>query len=319
MLSCAILDDYQDCALTFADWKSLQGIMVKTFTEFIPTIEALVAQLAEFDIIVIMRERTKIDAALLERLPRLKLLITTGMKNDAIDIKAAVDRGIVVCGTKSLPDPAPELAWGLLLSLARNIPKEVASVRSGGWQTTIGTGLEGKTLGIIGLGKIGTRVAHVAQAFDMSVIAWQPRPNEAAFKAAGVEAAVSLDDLMTRSDFVTVHMVLAESTRGLIGAKELEKMKPTAMFINDARGPLVDEQALIQVLKENRIAGAALEVYDTEPLPADHPFRTLPNVIATPHLGYVTRENYKLFYEEAVEDIQGWLVGTPVRVLSPPK
>ncbi len=315
MMKCAILDDYQDCALGFADWNSLQGVEVKTFTEFIPTPQALAAQLADYEVIVAMRERTRIDADLLGRLPKLKLIVSTGMKNEAIDIEAAGKCGVLVCGTKSLPTPAPELAWGLLLSVARQIPQEVASVRTGGWQTTIGIGLEGKTLGIVGLGKIGARVARIAQAFDMSVLAWQPKPDEAAFQAAGVEAAASLEDLMERSDFVSVHMVLVKETRGLIDAKALAKMKPSAFLINDSRGPVIDEQALIEALQQKRIAGAGLDVYDVEPLPTDHPFRTLPNVIATPHLGYVTKENYEVFFTEAVEDIRMWLLGTPTRVL----
>ena len=315
MMKCAVLDDYQNCALGFADWNSLQGVEVKNFTEFIPTSEALAAQLADYEVIVAMRERTRIDADLLGRLPKLKLIVSTGMKNEAIDIEAAVKRGVLVCGTKSLPTPAPELAWGLLLAAARQIPQEAASVRGGGWQTTIGVGLDGKTLGIVGLGKIGARVARVAQAFGMTVLAWQPKPDEAAAKAAGVETASSMDDLMERSDFVSVHMVLVEETRGLIDAKALAKMKPTAFLINDSRGPVIDEQALIEALQQKRIAGAGLDVYDVEPLPVDHPFRTLPNVIATPHLGYVTKENYEIFYTEAVENIRMWLLGTPTRVL----
>jgi phosphoglycerate dehydrogenase-like enzyme len=294
-------------------------VQVKNFTDAITTPDALVEQLAGFEIMVAMRERTRFDAALLARLPRLKLLITTGMRNNAIDVAAAAARGIMVCGTQILPYPAPELAWGLLLALARNIPDQVASVRAGGWQTQIGVGLEGKTLGIVGLGKIGTRMARVAQAFNMSVLAWQPTITEERCKAAGVECASSLDDLMERSDIVTVHMVLADSTRGMIGSHELARMKPTAMLVNTARGPLVNEEALVQALKEKRIAGAALDVFDTEPLPATHPFRTLPNVIATPHLGYVTRENYQIFFADAVEDIQNWLQGTPVRVLPQPR
>jgi len=315
MLKCAILDDYQNCALGFADWNSLQGVEVKNFTEFIPTPDTLATQLADYDIVIAMRERSRIDADLLGRLPKLKLIVSTGMKNEAIDTEAAAKRDVIVCGTKSLPTPAPELAWGLLLAAARHIPQEVASVRDGGWQTTIGIGLEGKTLGIVGMGMIGTRVARVAQAFDMSVIAWQPKPDEAAFKAAGVGSAASLEDLMERSDFVSVHMVLVEATRGLIDAKVLAKMKPTAFLINDSRGAVIDEQALIEALQQKRIAGAGLDVFDMEPLPADHPFRSLPNVIATPHLGYVTRENYQLFFNEAVEDIRMWLLGIPTRVL----
>lgn len=315
MLKCAILDDYHNCAFALADWHSLQGVESTNFTEVVQPGKDRAADLADYEILVAMRERTKIDADLLERLPKVKLIVTTGKKNEAIDIAAATKRGIVVCGTKSLATPAPELAWGLLLTTARNISQEAANFREGGWQTTIGLGLAGKTLGIVGFGKIGVRVARVAKAFDMQVIAWQPRPDQAAVTAAGAELAKSLEDLMERSDFVSVHMVLAESTRGLIGAKALSKMKPTAILVNDSRGPVVDEAALIEVLKEKKIAGAALDVYDTEPLPADRPFRTLTNVVATPHLGYVTMENYRLFYTEAVEDIKAWLLGTPLRVL----
>ncbi len=318
MLNCAILDDYQNCSLGFADWASLNDITVKNFTTFIAT-NQLAKELADFEIIVAMRERTVFDAKLLAALPKLKLLVTTGMKNSAIDMDAAKQHGITVCGTKSLPYPAPELTWGLLLALARHIPVEVASLRSGGWQTRLGVGLNGKMLGIVGLGKIGKRIAKIAQAFEMSVIAWQPTIKEEDYKAAGVECASSLDDLMQRSDAVTIHMVLAESTTGMIGAHELSLMKPTALLVNAARGPLVDESALVQILKEKRIGGAALDVFDTEPLPEDHPFRTLPNVLATPHLGYVTRENYRLFYSEAVEDIQAWQNGEPVRALPEPK
>ncbi len=319
MLNCAILDDYQNCAFGFADWGSLDGVQVKNFTDTLTTADTLAERLAGFEIIVAMRERTRFDAALLAYLPRLKLLVTTGMRNHAIDLAAADAHGITVCGTQGLPGPTPELVWGLLLALARNIPAEVASVRAGGWQTQVGVGLEGKTLGIVGLGKIGTRVARVAQAFHMAVLAWQPTITEERCKAAGVECAAGLDDLMERSDIVTVHMVLADSTRGMIGARELARMKPTAMLVNTARGPIVEEEALVQALKEKRIAGAALDVCDVEPLPESHPFRTLPNVITTPHIGYVTRENYRIFYGEAVEDIRNWLRGTPVRVLSQPR
>ncbi len=319
MLNCAILDDYQNCAFEFADWGSLDGVQVKNFSDTITRVDALADRLAGCEIIVAMRERTRFDAALLARLPRLKLLVTAGLRNQAIDLAAADAHGITVCGTQGLPSPTPELVWGILLALARNIPGEAASVRGGGWQRQIGVGLEGKTLGIVGLGKIGTRVARVAQAFQMAVLAWQPTITEERCKAAGVECAAGLDDLMERSDIVSVHMVLADSTRGMIGARELARMKPTAMLVNTARGPIVDEEALVQALKEKRIAGAALDVYDVEPLPDTHPLRTLSNVIATPHVGYVTRENYRIFYGDAVEDIRNWLQGTPVRVLSQPR
>jgi phosphoglycerate dehydrogenase-like enzyme len=319
LLNCAILDDYQNCALGFADWASLDGVQVENFTDNLASADALVERLAKYEIIVAMRERTRFDAALLARLPRLKLLVTTGMRNQAIDLAAADAQGITVCGTQGSPSATPELVWGILLALARNIPGEVASVRAGGWQTHVGVGLEGKTLGIVGLGKIGVRVARVAQAFHMAVLAWQPTITEERCKAAGVECAAGLDDLMERSDIVTVHMVLADATRGMVGARELARMKPTAMLVNTSRGPVVDETALVRALKEKRIAGAALDVYDVEPLPGSHPFRTLPNVIATPHIGYVTREGYRVFYGDAIEDIRSWLQGTPVRVLSQPR
>jgi phosphoglycerate dehydrogenase-like enzyme len=312
---CAILDDYQDCALGFADWASLDGVQVKNFTYAISTQDEQAEQLAEFEIIVAMRERTRFDAALLARLPRLKLLVTTGMRNAAIDMAAAAALGIALCGTRSLSYPTPELTWGLLLALARNIPAEAASVRDEKWQTRMGLGLCGKTLGIIGLGKIGSQIARYAQAFGMPVLAWSRSLTDEKCQSAGVERSLSLDALLQRADIVTLHMVLADSTRGMIGARELGLLKPTALLVNTSRGPLVDEQALLQTLTEKRIAGAALDVFDTEPLPASHPLRTLPNVVVTPHLGYVCRENYKIFYGDAVEDIQAWLKGSPVRTL----
>jgi phosphoglycerate dehydrogenase-like enzyme len=308
---CAILDDYQDCALGFADWASLDGVGVKNFTHAITT-----EQLGEFEIIVAMRERTRFDAALFAGLPRLQLLITTGMRNAAIDLTAAAARGVVVCGTRSLAYPAPELTWGLLLALAKQIPAEVASVREGNWQTQMGLGLSGKTLGIVGLGKIGSQIARYAQAFDMPVLAWSRNLTDERCESVGVERAPSLDALLQRADVVTLHLVLSDSTRGIIGARELGLMKPAALLVNTSRGPLIDEASLLQTLTEKRIAGAALDVFDTEPLPAEHPLRTLPNVVATPHIGYVCRENYELFYGDAVEDIQAWLKGSPIRTVA---
>jgi phosphoglycerate dehydrogenase-like enzyme len=320
VLRCAVLDDYQDCALGFADWSSLKGVQVTNFTVVITTADALAEQLAEYEIIVAMRERTRFDATLLARLPRLKLLVTTGMRNSAIDITAAHARGITVCGTRILPYPAPELTWGLLLALARHIPAEVASVRAGEkWQTRIGVGLSGKTLGIVGLGKVGSQITRFAHAFEMRVLAWSPNITVERCESAGAERAPSLDALLQRSDIVTLHIVLAESTRGMIGARELALLKPTALLVNTSRGPLIDEKALVQTLTENRIAGAALDVYDTEPLPAAHPLRTLPNVVVTPHIGYVTRENYQIFYNDAIDDIQAWFKGSPIRTLPSPK
>jgi phosphoglycerate dehydrogenase-like enzyme len=264
-------------------------VKVDSIPDAITTLDASAERLAGYQILVAMRERTRFDAALFERLPHLRLLITTGMWNAAIDLQAAATRDITVCGTRGVAYPAPELAWGVLLALARHIPAEVASLRAGKrWQTHIGVGLCGKTLGVVGLGKIGSRIARYAQAFEMPVIAWSPHLTD---------------------------MVLAESTRGMIGARELALLKPSALLVNTSRGPLIDETALIQTLTENRIAGAALDVYDTEPLPLEHPFRRLPNVVATPHIGYVTRENYQIFYTDAVENIQAWLKSSPVRVL----
>jgi phosphoglycerate dehydrogenase-like enzyme len=312
---CAILDDYQGCALDFADWASLDGVDVKNFTHAITTADELAEQLAAFEIIVAMRERTRFDAALFARLPRLQLLVTTGMRNAAIDLTAAATRSVTVCGTRSLSYPAPELTWGLLLALARQIPAEVAAVREGKWQTQMGLGLSGKTLGIIGLGKIGSQIARYAQAFDMPVLAWSRSLTNEQCQSIGVERALSLDTLLQRADVVTLHLVLSDSTRGIMGARELGLMKPTALLVNTSRGPLIDEASLLQTLTQNRIAGAALDVFDIEPLPASHPLRSLPNVVLTPHIGYVCRENYEIFYGDAVEDIQAWLEGSPVRVL----
>jgi phosphoglycerate dehydrogenase-like enzyme len=316
---CAILDDYQDCALGFADWASLDGVEVKNFTHAITTTDELAEQLAGFEIIVAMRERTRFDASLLARLSSLKLLITTGMRNASIDLATAAARGIAVCGTRSLSYPAPELTWGLLLALARQIPAEVAAVREGNWQTQMGLGLSGKTLGIVGLGKIGNQIARYAQAFDMPVLAWSRNLTDEQCQSVGVERAPSLDSLLQRADVVTLHLVLSDSTRGIMGARELGLMKPAALLVNTSRGPLIDEASLLQTLTQNRIAGAALDVFDFEPLPAAHPLRTLPNVVATPHIGYVCRENYKLFYGDAVEDIHAWLKGSQVRTLPEPK
>jgi phosphoglycerate dehydrogenase-like enzyme len=315
VLKCAILDDYQSCALGFADWTSLSGVEVTTFTDSIAP-GALAKELAEFELIVAMRERTKFDAKLLSSLPRLKLLVTTGMRNSSIDVDAAVAGGVTVCGTRGLSSPTPELTWGLLLALCRHIPADVASVRARErWQTRIGVGLSGKTLGIVGLGTIGRQIARFARAFEMRVLAWSRHLTDAKCESAGAERVASLEDLLGRADIVTLHMVLSDSTRAMIGARELALLKPTALLVNTSRGPLIDEKALVQALTERRIAGAALDVYDTEPLPAEHPFRKLSNVVATPHVGYVTRETYEIFYRDAVEDIQSWLKDSPVRTL----
>src|ERR1700730_14425698 len=317
MARVALLDDYQGVALSMADWKSLPAdAEVVAFPDHIADQSKLAARLADFDIVMAMRERTPFPRALLERLPKLKLLITAGMRNASIDMKAAAGRGVLVCGTAGLPYPTAELAWGLILGLMRRIPAEDRATREGRWQTSLGLGLNGKTLGVLGLGTLGSRVARVGRAFEMEVLAWSQ--NLTAERAAEVGATlVPKDELLARSDLVSIHLVLGERTRGLIGARELGLMKRTAYLVNTSRGPIVDEAALVRALREGTIAGAGLDVFGTEPLPLDHPFRSLPNTVIAPHLGYVTEETYRIFYGHAMEDIQAFLRGEPVRVLRP--
>jgi phosphoglycerate dehydrogenase-like enzyme len=316
MTRVAILDDYQSVALSLADWKSLgPEVSVQAFHERLRGDDNLAKDISDFEIIVAMRERTRFPRSLLERLPKLKLLVTTGMLNVAIDVKAAAELGIVVSGTALLTPPTAELTWGLIIALARHIPQEVQDMRAGGWQTTIGVGLDGKVLGILGLGKLGGEVARVGRAFHMEVIAWSQ--NLTAEHASSLGATrVEKDELFRRADYVTIHMVLSKRTRGLVTARELALMKPGAYLINTSRGPIVDERALIDALTNRKFAGAALDVYDEEPLPPDHPLRELDNVVLTPHLGYVTFENYRLCYGQAVENIRAFLVGQPIRVVS---
>lgn len=317
MRTCLILDDYQDAALGLADWARLADcVAVSTITGHIADRDALVSRIDQAEILVIMRERTPFPADLLARLPRLKLLVTSGMRNLAIDVAAARSRGITVCGTESSPTPPTELTWALILGLARHIPVENRNLRDGGpWQSTIGTDLAGATLGILGLGKIGTRVAEIGRAFGMRVIAWSPNLDETRAASAGVERAQSKDALLEASDVVTIHLVLGERTRGLLGEAELRRMRPGAILVNTSRAPIVDQAALVRALEERWIAGAGLDVFETEPLPADSPFRHLPNVLALPHVGYVTRNNYRTFFTQAVEDIEAWLAGSPIRQL----
>ena len=317
MARVALLDDYQGVALGMADWKSLPtGTEVVVFKDHLADEDALAARLADFDIIMALRERTPFPRTLLERLPKLKLLITAGMRNASIDMKAAAERGVLVCGTAGLPYPTAELAWGLILGLARRIPAEDRATREGRWQTSLGLGLNGKTLGVLGLGTLGSRVARVGRALEMKVLAWSQ--NLTAERAAAEDAMlVAKDDLLARSDFVSIHLVLSERTRGLVGARELGLMKRSAYLVNTSRGPIVDEAALIRALGDGTIAGAGLDVFDEEPLPRDHPFRRLPNIVITPHLGYVTEETYRIFYGQTVEDIKAYLDGTPLRVLRP--
>ncbi|MEE7447836.1 hydroxyacid dehydrogenase [Methylobacterium radiotolerans] len=312
-----MLDDYQQAALALADWARLSDrVAVSAIAQHIPDRDDLVARIAQAEILVIMRERTPFPAALLERLPRLELLVTSGMRNLAIDLAAATARNVVVCGTESSPTPPMELTWALILGLARHVAPESGTLRAGGpWQSTIGTDLAGATLGILGLGKIGTRVAEIGRAFGMRVMAWSPNLDEARAAAAGVERAATKEALLEASDFVTIHLVLGDRTRGLLGSAELRRMRRDAFLVNTSRAPIVDQAALVRALEEGWIAGAGLDVFETEPLPTDSPFRRLPNVLALPHLGYVSRNNYRTFFTQAVEDIEAWLAGAPIRRL----
>ena len=318
MQTCLILDDYQNAALGLADWARLSDrVAVSTIIDHIADRDALVSRIEQAEILVIMRERTPFPADLLARLPRLKLLVTSGMRNLAIDVAAARARGITVCGTESSPTPPTELTWALILGLARHLPFENRNLRERGpWQSTVGTDLAGATLGVLGLGKIGTRVAAIGRAFGMRVIAWSTNLDDARAAAAGVERAESKEALLDASDVVTIHLVLGDRTRGLLGEAELHRMRPSAILVNTSRAPIVDQAALVRALEEGWIAGAGLDVFETEPLPADSPFRHLPNVLALPHVGYVTLNNYRTFFTQAVEDIEAWLAGAPIRLLS---
>ncbi len=310
----AILDDYQGAALEFGDWAQLPAdTEVVPFQEHIDDDQELAARLAGFDVIVAMRERTPFTRARLERLGDLRLLVTTGMFNAAIDMKAARELGILVTGTGGVLNPTAELTWGLILSLARQIPQEDRNVREGGWQKTVGTDLAGATLGLVGLGNLGATVAAVGLAFGMDVIAWSQNLTQERADAVGVRR-VEKEEVFETADFVSVHLVLSERSRGLIGGRELSLMKPTAYLVNTSRGPIVDEAALISALEHGGLAGAGLDVFDQEPLPPHHAFRRLPNVVITPHVGYVSRRCYQVFYKEIVEDIAGYLRGEPIRV-----
>jgi len=308
-----VLDDYQNIARTLADWDSLDA-EVEVINSFIGDQDELVRRLAGAQVVVAMRERTRFTAELLDRLADLKLLVSTGRRNAAIDLKATDRLGITVCGTGYLPSPTAEHTWALILAAQRNLETELAAMREGAWQTTVGLGLHGKTLALLGLGNLGQRVARIGQAFGMDTIAWSQ--NLTAERAAehGV-TAVTKEELFARADVLSVHLVLSKRTRGLVGAADLAAMKPGALLVNTSRGPIVDEQALVDAVREQRIR-AALDVYDEEPLPADHPLRALSGATLTPHLGYVTREVYEIFYRDAVDDIAAWRDGNPVRVMT---
>jgi phosphoglycerate dehydrogenase-like enzyme len=312
----AVLDDYQSVASTYADWSRLpEPVEVVEFADHVADEDALVARLAPFDVVVAMRERTPLPRSVLERLPNLRLLVTTGMRNKSIDVEAAVERGIVVSGTGSPSTATAELTWGLILAVLRSIPQEDAALRVGGWQHTLGGDLAGARLGVVGLGRLGSQVARVGQAFGMDVVAWSQNLTDERAAEHGVRR-VGREELFATSDVVTVHLLWSRRTRGLIGADDFTRMKPTAIFINTSRGPIVQEQALIECLRTGTIAGAGIDVYDQEPLPPDHPMRTLPRTVLTPHLGYVTRGTYEVFYGEAVEDVAAWMSGAPIRTLS---
>src|SRR6266850_1884918 len=303
----AVLDDYQNAALENADWSVLRDRAdIEVFHDHLADPDAVIERLLPFDVVCVMRERTPLPRNVIERLPNLKLIASTGPGNSSINIEAAGDHGIALVHTGYRSDPTIEFTWALILASARHIVRESNSVRSGGWQRTVGTDLGGKTLGVLGLGWIGSQVARVGSAFGMNLIAWSQNMTPEAAKAAGA-ILVSKDQLFERADILTIHLVLSNRTRGLVGAGELERMKPTARLINAPRGPIVKEKALIRVLKKKKIAGAAIDVFDIEPLPASHPFRTLDNVLATPHIGYVSHDLYNTFYEDTVSNIRKWL------------
>jgi len=307
----AILDDYQDAALRLADWSAVRRrAEITVFNDHLADPAAVVERLRPFDIVCVMRERTPLSRNILQQLPRLKLIASTGLRNASIDMRAAEERGIVVTATGYESTPTIEFSWALILASARHLAREVASVRDGGWQTSIGANLRGKCLGVIGLGNIGKEVARIALAFGMTVIAWSQNLTSEIASAAGA-TLVDKDALFRQADIVTVHLILSRRTVGLVGAAELARMKPTAWLINTSRGPIVDQAALIETLQARRIAGAALDVFDVEPLPVDHPFRKLDNVLATPHIGYVTEELYRTFYGDAAASIAAWLESNP--------
>ncbi len=314
---CAILDDYQNVAKGLADWSKLPEVEVKVFNDAVRrTDDETIRDVKDFDIVVMMRERTPFPRKVIEALPKLKLLITTGMANRSIDAAAAAERNVTVCGTTSYGNPTTGITFGLMIELTRRIGWENNRMKNGApWQVTLGADIEGQTLGILGLGKLGTRAAGVAKAFGMKTIAWSQNLTPEKCQELGVEY-VSKDDLFRRSDFVTVHVQLSDRTRNLITAKELGLMKKTAYVINTSRGPIIDEKALIAALTAKQIAGAGLDVFDVEPLPLDHPFRKMGNVVITPHLGYVSQQNYDRYYPDIVENIRGWLDKKPVRVVA---
>jgi phosphoglycerate dehydrogenase-like enzyme len=311
----AVLDDYQGVAAEMADWAGrLPGAEVRFFHEHIPDPDVLVTVLEPFDVVVAMRERTPFPEEVLARLPRLRLLVTTGMRNASISLPAARDRGVVVSGTRGIPGSTSELTWALILGLVRNVAADDARLRTGRWQEAVGLNLEGRSLGVVGLGRQGARVARIGLAFGMNVVAWSPNLTEERAAEHGVSLA-SRESLFGSADVVTLHMVLSERSRGLVGEADLKAMKPSAFLVNTSRAGLVDQEALARALSEHWIAGAGLDVFDTEPLPVDHWLRSAPRTLLSPHMGYVTEDSYRVFYGDAVEDIAAFLGGAPVRTL----
>ncbi len=312
----AILDDYHRIALESADWGSLpKGCDITVFTNHLGPEPAVIEALQKYDVIVAMRERTPFPASVIRSLPELRLLVTTGMRNLAIDMNAARAKGVPVCGTAMAPYAAFEHTWALILAITKNIPREDRCMREGGWQADVGTGLNGKTLGILGLGKLGSKVARVGLAFDMNVIAWSQNLTEARAKECGA-TMVDKETLFKQSDILTIHLILGDRTRGIVGKNEFALMKSSAFLVNTSRGPVVDEDALIEALQAKVIAGAAIDVFDIEPLPVHHPLRALENTVLTGHTGYLLRETFQIAYGEALEDVKAWLDGKPVRVLN---
>jgi D-3-phosphoglycerate dehydrogenase len=312
----AMLDDYQNYANEKANWGDLSGdLEFVSFTDHLHDEDAVAERLQDFEIVCAIRERTRFQRSLFEKLPKLKLVITSGMRNASIDNDAATDHGVTVCGTPSVGAPTADLAFGLMLALARKIPQEDRNVRNGGWQQTIGVGLAGRTLGVLGLGKLGGQAAKIGLAFGMNVIAWSQNLTDERCQEVGAKL-VSKEELLRQSDFITIHLVLSDRTRDLVGAGDLALMKPTAYLVNTSRGPIVDEDALASVLTNKAIAGAGLDVFSVEPLPADHVFRKLGNTVITPHLGYVEQDNYEAYYEGYRAAIRGFLDGAPVNVIN---
>ena len=313
----AVLDDYQSVAASLADWSQLPpGTEASFFSDHLTGEDALVERLAGFDVVVGMRERTPFPRSLLARLPNLRLLVTTGRRNASFDIAAATDLGVAVCGTDGAGEGPTELTWGLIIAMLRQIPLEDQRSRQGRWGTTVGVGLKGKTIGLLGLGHIGSLMARVARAFDMNIIAWSQNLTAERAQECGA-ALVDKDALFRDSDIVSIHVVLSQRTRGLVGARELALMRPTAYLVNISRGPIVDETALIDALQRRAIAGAALDTFDTEPLPENHPLLQLDNTLICPHLGYVTDDSYRAMYHGVIENIRAYASGEPIRTINP--